>query len=92
MGSTLCLSSFGGVDMFSAFVQKAHKENMLIGLYCSGFGYTLESKLVPEYQKRKEYEEKGLSRYMLADSDGTILSTIVLRKESDMICAHIVNG
>ena len=67
---------FGGVDMFSAFVQKAHKENMLIGLYCSGFGYTLESKLVPEYQKRKEYEEKGLSRYMLADSDGTILSTI----------------
>ncbi len=66
---------FGGVKEFSSFVKKAHDENVLVGLYCSGFGYTLESKLVPEYEKRKEYEENGLSRYMLSDSDGKIAST-----------------
>lgn len=67
---------FGGEKTFTSFVKKAHEENVLVGLYCSGFGYTLESKLIPEYRKTKTYEEEKLSRYMLANSNGEIASTI----------------
>ena len=31
---------YGGEEMFSAFLDKAHAENIVVGLYCSGFGWT----------------------------------------------------
>ena len=31
---------YGGEDKFAAFVDEAHKKNMLVGLYCSGFDTT----------------------------------------------------
>lgn len=77
---------FGGSDAFVSFVEEAHEESIFVGLYCSGFGYTLESELIPGYGKEKEYEEGHLSRFMASDSDGRLDSKICLpqRRGLDM--------
>ncbi len=40
---------FGGVDAFNEFRDALHKNGDLLGVYCSGFGYTLRSTLIEEY-------------------------------------------
>jgi len=65
---------YGGEKMFSSFLQKCHEEGILVGMYASGFGYTLKSKTDPSYDKRDEFARKDLARYMASDSDGRLAS------------------
>ncbi|MBO5313154.1 MAG: hypothetical protein J6B29_04220 [Clostridia bacterium] len=40
---------YGGEELFYEFRDKLHKNGDLLGVYCSGFGYTLRSTLIEEY-------------------------------------------
>lgn len=63
---------FGGEKIFNEFRDALHKNGDLLGVYCSGFGYTLQSNLVKEYNKEDEYNEKNLESGMCADVDGKV--------------------
>lgn len=55
---------FGGEDAFKEFSQKLHEKGHYLGLYCSGFAWTQQSKTIPEYNKEQEFEEKNLAAEM----------------------------
>jgi hypothetical protein len=63
---------YGGEDIFYAFRDALHKGGDLLGVYCSGFGYTLQSNLIEEYNKEKEYSSRGLERAMCAGPDNKV--------------------
>ncbi len=67
---------YGGEESFREFICRVHEENMLIGLYCSGMGWTQQSNLIASYNREQEYGEKHLSRIMCSDTDGRIESAI----------------
>ena len=50
---------YGGVEEFNKFKDALHKDGNLLGVYCSGFGYTLQSKLVKEYNTSDTIKEKN---------------------------------
>ena len=62
---------YGGVEGFDAFKDALHKQGHLMGVYCSGFGYTLQSNL-NEYNMEKECAERGLEAGMCAGPDGKV--------------------
>ena len=68
---------YGGVENFGAFKDALHERGDLLGVYCSGFGYTLKSNLVDTYDKREEYERRGLEHAMCADVDGAVQKTCI---------------
>ncbi len=63
---------YGGEEVFHAFRDALHKEGDLLGVYCSGFGYTLQSNLIEEYNKEEEYKARELERGMCAGPDGKV--------------------
>lgn len=67
---------YGGEKLFGEFVDEVHRENMLIGLYCSGMGWTQQSNLIDTYNKEQQFKDEGLDKIMCSDSDGTIKSAI----------------
>ena len=42
---------YGGEDIFNDFAAKLHGKGNLLGVYCSGFGFTEHSNLIPEYNQ-----------------------------------------
>ena len=77
---------YGGKEMLDEYVGLMHEHNHLVGLYCSGFGYTIQSNLIKSYNKEDEFKEKGYSRLMCSNSNGEIKSLICLdqRKGFDL--------
>ena len=63
---------FGGIENFEVFMGTLHEKGDLLGVYCSGFGYTVQSNLIAEYNKEAEYNEKKLYRGMCAGPDGKV--------------------
>ncbi|MBE6593312.1 MAG: hypothetical protein E7642_04890 [Ruminococcaceae bacterium] len=63
---------FGDQEDFNRFLQALHKDRDMLGVYCSGFGYTLQSNLISDYNKIAEYTENELWRGMCAGPDGKI--------------------
>ena len=61
--------------MLCDFCDKLHQKGHLLGVYCSGAGYTVKSN-INDYDMQKEYDKKGLSRYMCASPEGNIESKI----------------
>ena len=59
---------FGGEKQFTEFVSEVHKQGNLVGVYCSGIGWTTESFLNPELDFSDKYDEKLICR----TSKGTI--------------------
>lgn len=53
---------FGGETEFSEFVSEIHKQDNLVGVYCSGIGWTTESFLNPELDFSDRYDEKLMCR------------------------------
>lgn len=62
---------FGGTEVFDEFLQAMHRENMLVGLYMSGMGYTLHSNVVPNYDRSEQFVADGIENIVCTDSDGT---------------------
>ena len=63
---------YGGEEMFNRFADMLHDKNHLFGVYCSGFGYTLKSNLVDDYDDGGRYESENLSVAMCAHPDGSV--------------------
>ena len=50
---------FGGEELFNEFRDALHKNGDLLGVYCSGFGYTLRSTLT-DYDCEKRIQEENV--------------------------------
>lgn len=75
----------GGEKLLADFCNALHEKGHLLGVYCSGLGYTIHSN-INDFSMQEEYTEKGLSQYMCAGPDGDINSYIcqAQRKSYDM--------
>jgi len=62
---------YGGVEKFNAFKSALHGKGDLLGVYCSGFGYTVKSHLT-DYSCEEAYETEGLKPAMCAGPDGKV--------------------
>lgn len=62
---------YGGVEAFNELRDALHERGHLMGVYCSGFGYTLQSNL-NEYNMEKEYQDRALEDAMCAGPDGEV--------------------
>lgn len=67
---------YGGTKEFGEFAEELHSQNMLLGVYCSGLGWTQQSNLIPEYNKEAEFEKEHLSEIMCSDQAGELRSEI----------------
>ncbi len=66
----------GGAEALQSFAEKLHDRNFLLGVYCSGLGYTLHSNL-NDYNMEDTYQKENLEQYMCADAaDSRVLSNI----------------
>jgi len=63
---------YGGEDNFRQFMDALHEKGDLLGLYCSGFGYTIQSNLIDEYNCQAEYDRRGLEAGMCAGPDNKV--------------------
>ena len=63
---------YGGEENFHEFLQKLHEKGDLLGVYCSGFGYTIQSNLIAEYNKEAEYAAREYEKGMCAGPDGKV--------------------
>ncbi len=71
-----CWPPYGGEEVFSRFVQKAHDKDMLVGLYCSGMGWTQQSNIVKGYNQEQAYKDLKIEKIVCANTNGEIKSTI----------------
>lgn len=51
---------FGGEKLFYEFRDKLHENGDLLGIYCSGFGYTLKSTLIESYNCEERIKEENV--------------------------------
>ncbi|MBR5615787.1 MAG: hypothetical protein IKW66_03105, partial [Clostridia bacterium] len=72
---------YGGVESFNEFRDRLHAQGDLLGVYCSGFGYTLKSNLVDDYDKSEEYKSRGLETAMCAAPDGEVGISRICRSQ-----------
>lgn len=63
---------FGGEENFGRFKDALHEKGDMLGVYCSGFGYTIQSNLIADYNCRDQYEQRGLEKGMCAGPDGKV--------------------
>ena len=63
---------FGGEEMFSSFMKKLHESGNLLGVYCSGLGFTEQANLIESYNTEKLIEEKGLKKCFCAAPDQSV--------------------
>lgn len=64
---------FGGEQIFNEFKEELHDRGDMLGVYCSGFGYTKQSNLIESYNLERQYEEEGIERGACAGPDGKVL-------------------
>ncbi len=67
---------YGGENEFGAFVKEAHEKDMLVGLYCSGMGWTQQSNIDLEYSCEEKFESLGIKNCLCTNSNGEIASMI----------------
>ena len=63
---------FGGEEIFEEFLNELHRRGDLLGVYCSGFGFTEQSNLIKEYNNEKMIGERGLLKGMCAAPGGEV--------------------
>ena len=51
---------FGGEELFNEFKKELHKNGDLLGVYCSGFGYTLRSTLIESYNCEEKIKNENV--------------------------------
>lgn len=61
----------GGEKLFADFLKAMHEQNHLVGLYMSGMGYTIQSNILPSYNRLQEFEADNIAEIVCSDSDGT---------------------
>ena len=69
---------YGSLTSFLNFSDELHKKGHLLGVYCSGFGYTDHSGLT-YYSRRHEYITKNLEAHMCASPKGNVEQSTICR-------------
>ena len=64
---------YGGEEGFLKFRDELHKRGHLLGVYGSGFAWTLKSNLIEEYDNTKEWEKGELSEAMTVSPQGEVI-------------------
>lgn len=72
---------FGGEAELQKFIDALHARGDVIGVYCSGLGWTEQSNLVAEYNKKDEFDEKGLARYMCLSPEQDLPYSNICREQ-----------
>lgn len=67
---------YGGEEMFGKFVDALHHEGNLVGLYCSGIGWTQRSSLDVGYTREQEFAEKNLQTVMCTGPEGEMFAKV----------------
>ena len=62
---------YGGSEALFEFRDKLHEKGHLLGVYCSGFGWTYESNLI-DYNRREEWHSGSVESAMCAGPDGKV--------------------
>lgn len=62
---------FGGEEEFRAFIEELHARGHAFGVYCSGTGYTMQSKL-NDYSGAERFEKEHLKDIMCLAPDGSL--------------------
>lgn len=75
----------GSAEMLADFGKQLHNRDFILGVYCSGISYTIQSN-INDFNMQREYDDKNLSRYMCASPTGEIVSKTCQpqRKSYDM--------
>lgn len=74
---------FGGEAEFRAFADMLHARGDILGVYCSGMGWTQQSNLIAAYNKTKEFNENHLEDVMCLSPEQTLpLSRICTAQRS----------
>jgi len=63
---------FGGEENFKEFLEALHAKGDMLGVYCSGFGYTMQSNLIDEYNKEEDFKKGELWRGMCVSPEGKV--------------------
>ena len=63
--------AFGDPENFDAYLEALHDRGHMLGVYCSGFGYTINSNLI-DYNCAETYEKEGLEAAMCAAPNGEV--------------------
>ena len=62
---------YGGAEEFNKFRDALHDKGHLLGVYCSGFGWTYKSNLT-DYNRTHEWESGEVESAMCAGPDGKV--------------------
>ena len=71
---------YGGEKVFNEFADALHNMGDMLGVYCSGFGYTVKSNLV-DYNKYDEFEKRGLAAAMCHAPDGSLPYSLICTEQ-----------
>lgn len=63
---------YGGEEMFKKFMDDLHDKGHLLGVYCSGLGWTEQSNLIAEYCTNDRIEREKLQGAMCLAPDGSL--------------------
>lgn len=63
---------YGGEEMLKAFMNELHARNHLLGVYCSGLGWTEQSNLIASYNTQERFERENLREAMCLAPDGSL--------------------
>ncbi|HIS68783.1 MAG TPA: hypothetical protein IAA58_05385 [Candidatus Gallacutalibacter stercoravium] len=74
---------YGGEEIFFQFRDALHQAGNLLGVYCSGIGFTLQSNLIKEYNCSRQIEQENLESIMCKGPDQVLaLSNICTGQRS----------
>ena len=63
---------YGGEELLQDFLNQLHERGHLLGVYCSGLGWTEQSNLIETYNTQKRFEQENLRDAMCLAPDGSL--------------------
>ncbi len=63
---------FGGEEAFRAFADQLHASGHLLGVYCSGIGWTEQSNLISSYNRKEQFDQENLADAMCLSPEGDL--------------------
>lgn len=63
---------YGGEEEFNKFADILHQEGHLLGVYCSGIGWTSQSHTLPSYNMDEVFEKNNYREAMCLAPDGSL--------------------
>ena len=68
---------YGGIEEFNRFRDALHAAGDKLGVYCSGFGYTMKSNLIESYSNEETFQKEGLEEAMCVGPDGVLKASAI---------------